>query len=153
LAGISNVFAVIYLDDCLIYADSAMELVDRVEQVLERFRSSHVLLKASKCIWGVTSVEYLGHLVSKDGLAMSPARTTAFAALPVPKNKQEMLSFLGAAGWFRRFIPRYSMITAPLVQLTHKDAVYHWGEDEEIAFEDIKKGIVNSVSLFAFDES
>jgi len=151
LAGLVNVICVIYMDDCCVFGDTADELVQRVETVIRRLQQNNVLLKASKCTIGTKEVDYLGHIVSKHGITMAPSRTHGLADLPAPKDKRQLLSFLGAAAWFRRFVPRFAMIAQPLYALTRNGAVYHWGEQEERAFNELKQAVISNAMLFSFN--
>lgn len=150
LAGLLGVICVVYMDDCCVFGDTSMELAKNVQTVIDRLDAKNIILKASKCDIGLTQIDYLGHIVSSHGLTMAPERTHAFAALPTPHDKRQLLSFLGAAAWFRRFIPQFAMITQPLYALTHKDVEYHWGEQQAEAFTKVKAAVVEHAMLFCF---
>jgi hypothetical protein len=151
LAEYLNVTCVCYVDDICVFADSIDELVERTRQVIQALDEHNVLLKASKCIFGAEAIEYLGHVVSRHGLTMAPSRISAFTKLEPPRDRKQLYSFLGMAGWYRDFIPNFSLKTRPLTLLTKKDNVFHWGEEQASAFENIKEEIIKNATLFTFN--
>ncbi len=111
-------FALVYLDDILIFSKNPEEHIDHVRQVLRRLDGSKYYAKLSKCEFFKTSLKFLGHIVSAQGIAPDPAKVAVIDAWPVPDSVKAVRSFLGLANYFRRFIPLYSSIVAPLVALT-----------------------------------
>ena len=107
-------FVVVYLDDILIYSNNEQEHVGHVREVLQHLRANDLHAKPEKCSFHVDSVEYLGVIVSPDGITMDPAKVQAVLDWPTPQSIKELQSFLGFANFYRRFIDNYSGITGPL---------------------------------------
>jgi len=124
----------IYLDDIIIFSPDFATHLSRMEEVLKRLRSAKLKLKPNKCSLMQTEVQYLGHVVSADGVATDPAKVEAIKQWPVPTDVSEVRSFLGLAGYYRRFIPNFSGVAKPLHRLTSKQAGFRWTEEEETAF-------------------
>jgi hypothetical protein len=96
---------------------------------------------------------FSGFIVSSDGMIIDPERTQAIAKLPPPSSKKSMQSFLGQINFVRRFVPSFSEMVRPLQNLIKKDVQYHWGPQENQAFDSIKKSIVEAPSLMSPDFS
>ena len=84
-------------------------------------------------------VEYLGYIVSRDGIRTSPDRTRAFRNFPVSRNVKEVRSFLGLASFYRRLVPKFAQIAKPMSELLRKDAPFVWSERQQTAFENMKQ--------------
>ena len=144
-------FVVIYLDDIMVFSKTITKHVQHLRLVLEKFRQHRLYLKPSKCLMAQPKVDFLGHIVSRDGLSLDPAKIQALADWPVPTNPHEVRQFLGLCGWFRRFIAGFSGIAAPMHALTGKDAPFVWGPAQQLAFEALKAAIVSAPVLQLFD--
>ena len=144
-------FVVIFLDDLCIYSKTPEEHLEHVETVLKLLRKHKLLAKSSKCRFGVTSIEFLGHVISSDGVSCEAGKLKAIMDWPELKNAKEVLSFLGLAGFYRRFVKDFSKIAAPLTALTAKDpsskkdpkpyVPFKWESREQEAFNDLKKAL------------
>ena len=108
LIGLIDHFCVVYLDDILIYSDSISEHVNHVKQVLKRLRQSSLFVSLKKCEFFTTEVEFLGFIVSVDGVAMDQRRVTAIQDWPKPASYHDIQVFLGFVNFYRRFIHHYS---------------------------------------------
>ena len=108
----------VYLDDIIIFSSTLDEHLERLESVLTRLQNHGLKLKPSKCQLFRTSVKYLGHVISAAGVETDPDKTAALKTWPVPTSHREVRSFLGFAGYYRRFIAGYSKIAKPLHALT-----------------------------------
>ena len=107
----------VYLDDIIIYSSTFEEHLERMESVLKRLRSFNLKLKPTKCHLFKSQVNYLGHVISSEGIATDPSKTEALQSWPVPTNQKELRSFLGFAGYYRRFVKDYSKFAKPLNSL------------------------------------
>ena len=107
----------IYLDDVIIFSSTFQEHLDRLEAVFFRLRQHNLKLKASKCEFMRSQVTYLGHVVSEDGIQTDPEKTEAIKSWPTPKTVKDVRSFLGFAGYYRRFIKNFASIARPLNDL------------------------------------
>ena len=104
-----------YLDDVLVLGRSMEEHLDILRQVWERLRGAGLRLKPSKCQLVRKEVEYLGFVVSAEGITTSPAKVSAVKNFPVPSEVTSVRSFLGLASYYQRFIPNFSIIAGPLL--------------------------------------
>ena len=94
--------------------------------------------KFSKCEFWLNEVVFLGHVISGDGIFVDPKKIEAVVSWEQPKNVSEIRSFLGLAGYYRRFVEQFSLIAAPLTRLTRKGVKYEWSEDCEQSFQELK---------------
>ena len=137
----------VYLDDIMIFSKTAEEHEKHVRQVLERLRQNKLYLNKKKCKFFQTEVDWLGHIVSGDGISVDQSKITAVKEWPVPKAPKLLMSFLGYAGYYRRFIEKYSHLAAPLTDLLRKCAEYVWGLPQQQAFEALKKALTEAPVL------
>lgn len=109
---------IIYLDNILIYSEDVSQHEEHVREVLKQLLDWQLFCKLEKCLFNVTTVEFLGYLVSTQGISMDPSRVAAITEWPSPKSLRETLSFLGFTNFFRRFIDAYSDIALPMTEKT-----------------------------------
>jgi len=133
-----DVFATAYLDDILIYSTSLNEHREHVRMVLRRLKEAGLYLKAEKCEFHQTEVEYLGMIISVQGIKMDTKKISAITEWPTPKNVRDVQSFLGFANFYRRFIKDYSKVVAPLTRLTRKNTPFQWSPQCHEAFNKLK---------------
>jgi hypothetical protein len=93
-----------------------------VATIFNELRAHHLLLKRSKCSFSTTSVAYPGHVISADGVAMDADKVAAVAAWPTPQSPRALHGFLDLAGYYRKYIRDFGLITAPLTRLLRRDA-------------------------------
>ena len=117
-----DVYVVVYLDDILIYSDTPEAHRKHVREVLRRLRKHGLYARPDKCEFHSETVEYLGYILSPEGLTMSSDKIKTILDWPTPQKVKDIQSFLGFANFYRRFIPFYSDITIPLTRLLRKDA-------------------------------
>jgi predicted aspartyl protease len=148
-------FVLVYLDDILVYSRTAAEHEAHVAQVLNLLREHKLRAKRSKCEFGCSKVEFLGHVVSAQGIATDPKKVEAVRSWPVPKTPTELRSFLGLANFYRRFVKGFSTIAAPLTQHTslQPGETLPWGADEQRAFEALKEALSSTPVLCAPEPS
>ena len=94
--------------------------------------------KFSKCEFWLNEVIFLGHVISGAGIFVDPIKIEAIVSWKQPKNVSEVRSFLGLAGYYRRFVEHFSLLTAPLTRLTRKGVKYEWSDDCEQSFQELK---------------
>ena len=129
----------LYLDDIIIYSSTIEEHISRLEEVFQRLRRHNLKLKPSKCHFLKSSVQYLGHIVSAEGITTNPEKVAAVENWPTPKSKKDVRSFLGITGYYRKFIHNYAKIANPLFKLIggkrgYKDPPFIWSDQCEVAF-------------------
>ncbi|KAE9346821.1 hypothetical protein PF008_g8105 [Phytophthora fragariae] len=114
----------VYLDDCVIFSKDFPSHLIRVRQVLTRFRQAGFKLKMKKCHWGRSQVAFLGHIVTPTGILPNPEKVKAVMNVQRPCDVHGIRSFLGLTSYFRRYIPGYALISAPLERLKAKEAPF-----------------------------
>jgi hypothetical protein len=113
-------FVVVFIDDILIYSKSEEEHATHLRVVLQRLRDHKLYAKFSKCEFWVQSVKFLGHTISHDGISVDPSKVQEVMDWKPPKSVHQIRSFLGLAGYYRRFIPDFSRIAKPMTKLLKK---------------------------------
>jgi hypothetical protein len=139
LAEKLNKFVVVFIDDILIFSRSKEEHLMHVEWVLQQLKKWKLYAAAKKYVWMKPSVEFLGHVVSADGVQVMQKKIKAIIEWPELTNRKEVKSFLGLAGYYRRFVKDFSSITAPLTELTKEKTPWRWGKEEREAFVTLKQ--------------
>lgn len=137
-----NNYSTPYLDDIIVFSKTEKDHLEHLRQVMTRMDKHNLHCKMSKCEFFKTSVKFLGHIVSQEGVQVDPDKVSVIMFLPAPTNLTELRSFLGMCNFYRRFLQDYSTVCAPLTKLLHKDAQWKWGEAEQNTFETIKKMLV-----------
>ena len=144
-------FVVIYLDDILIFSKDEDEHERHLKLVLDRLRQHQLFAKLSKCLFFQPEVEFLGHMVSKDGLIICDDKVKAILDWPAPRNLTDVRSFTGLASSYRNFIRGYAPVATPLSDLTRKEVGFHWGPQQESAFSELKKTLTTAPVLRVHD--
>ena len=138
LAGLHWETCLSYLHYIIVFAATWEEHLARLRQVFERLRHAKLKLGEDKCTFAAREVSYLGHRVTEEGLLPDPALLAAIRDISPPQNATEVRSFLGLAGYYRRYVKNFAAIAGPLHALTRKDAVFHWSTDCQDAFDHLK---------------
>ncbi|KAF5768290.1 putative nucleotidyltransferase, Ribonuclease H [Helianthus annuus] len=144
-------FVIVFIDDVLIYSKSKVEHAQHLHLILELLQGNQLYAKFSKCEFWLEEVQFLGHIVNGQGIHVDPAKIEAVKSWITPKNPSEVRSFLGLAGYYRRFIEGFSKIAVPLTALTHKDKPFVWGTEQESAFQTLKHMLCNAPVLTLSD--
>lgn len=147
LKGLVWTDCLVYLDDIIIFASSLQEHKERMERILTKFEEAGVKIKPSKCELLPVKMRVLGHVISTEGLEVDASKVEIIQKWPIPSNISELRSFLGHAGYYQRFIPMYSEITAPLRQLEKKNSVFNWNSNCTKAFKIIKDKLCSAPVL------
>ena len=132
-------FVIVFIDDILVYSKSREEHEQHLRLVLERLKEKQLYAKFKKCEFWLDKVVFLGHVVSKDGIMVDPAKIEAVSQWQQPKNVSEVRSFLGLAGYYRRFVEGFSKIALPMTLLTRKGHKFTWSDSCEGSFQELKK--------------
>jgi hypothetical protein len=114
---------------------------------MEKLREHKLYAKFSKYEFWLSEVAFIGHIVSKEGIVVDPSKVTAVTEWEPPKNVGEIRSFLGLAGYYRRFIENFSKIAKPMTVLLKKEKKFKWTDDFEISFQELKKRLVSAPVL------
>ena len=141
-------WCIIYLDDIIVFSRTPEEHVHRLKSVISKLRAAGLKLKPSKCDLFKQQINYLGHVVSKEGVSTDPDKIAAVTQWPQPTTVTEVRSFLGFVSYYRRFIPNFSKVAKPLNQLLQnlegtpsqmKKFKVYWGPEQQEAFETLQK--------------
>ena len=147
LAGLSYITCLVYVDDIIVFSRTFEEHVSRLDEVFCRIRQANLKLKPSKCSLFQRQVEFLGHLVSGDGIAMQPDKIEAIRTWPECRNVTEVRAFLGTCGYYRRFIKDFSVIASPLYELLKKNEPFKWTDEQQQAFRTLKDRLMTEPIL------
>ena len=145
-AGLVHNICEIYLDDIIIWADSIDELSKRLEQLLQRATEYNITFNPEKCKFGLTEVEYVGHVIDQTGLSFAKAKTDKVEDFKIPSSIKEMKSFLGLASYFREHVRGFTELAQPLRQMildTSKKKILQWSDDTTAAFRKLQDAVIN----------
>ncbi|MBW0582835.1 hypothetical protein O181_122550 [Austropuccinia psidii MF-1] len=148
-----NVYVVVYLDDIMVFSKSEEEHVTHVSTVLSRLRANNLFAKASKCLFHISSVEYLGYVVSSEGLKMDQAKVQQILNWPPPRNLKALQSFLGFANFYCHFIKNYSKKISSLTRFLKKDSCILLNEEALSHFHQLKEDFTTAPILSHFNPS
>ena len=140
-----------YLDDILIYGDSLEKHDACLEMTLQRLREHDITLNDSKCQYRQTTIQFLGRLLSADGVSPLPNTLEAILNAPVPHDKTTLRSFMGLVNFYRNFIPDAAQISSSLYDLLKEHAVFVWSDKHEAEFQSLKQSLANHVPLAFYD--
>ena len=140
--GIEYRFALIYIDDVIIFSKSFEDHLVHLEKVFRRLREANVKLIPGKCSFVKQKVNYLGHVVTPDGVSQNPDKIRVVQEFPTPTNLKELRNFLGLANYYRRFIKGFAHTASPVNALTRKGVSFLWTKDCANAFDKLKRALV-----------
>jgi hypothetical protein len=131
-------FVVVFIDDILIFSKTDEEHKEHLRLVLEKLRSNQLYAKFSKCDFWLTEVAFLGHIISVGGVSIDPGKVKDVLNWMPPTTVSEIRSFLGLAGYYRRFIKDFSKIAKPMTRLLEKNKPFEWTAECQASFEELK---------------
>lgn len=132
--------------DILVYSKDWKTHLLHLEEVLSLLSSHSLVANRKKCHFAQRAVEYLGHLITEEGVAVDPSKVASVIKWPQPKNVKGVRGFLGLTGYYRRFIKDYGKVARPLTELTKKDN-FKWGEEAQQSFEALKEKLTTAPVL------
>lgn len=138
---------VVFIDDILIYSNSEEEHMEQVEWVLKQLKKWRLYAAIKKCEFFKSEIVYLGYLISENGISVLTQRVKAILEWPDPRNIKEVRSFLGLAGYDRKFVKDFSKMAAPLTELTKDKQPWTWGPEQITAFNAIKTAMTSTPTL------
>lgn len=148
-------FASAYIDDVVITSSTWEEHLSHIRQTLQALQAAHLTVKLVKCCFAAAQIQFLGHLVGRGDIRPQRLKTLAVREYKQPKTKKDIRVFLGMAGYYRRFMPNFASVTAPISKLLkkgHPEKVI-WKEEQQSAFEQVKEWMTSDPVLTAPDYS
>jgi hypothetical protein len=140
-------FIVVFINDILVYSRNEEEHEGHLRLVLQKFRDHKLYAKLSKCEFWLKQVAFLGHVISKGGISVDPSKVQDVLSWKTPTSLSDIRSFLGLAGYYRRFIEGFSKISKPMTELLEKDKQFHWTAACESSFQELKKRLTTTPVL------
>jgi hypothetical protein len=153
-AAMNKIFAsmirkcvLVFVDDILIYSHTLQAHIEHLDEVFKLLEQNQLFVKKSKCSFAQRSLEYLGHIISAEGVSTDPAKIEAVQRWPRPSNVKQLRGFLGLAGYYRKFIRYFGVLCRPLTQLLKKNALFCWTPSVDEAFVAVKQALVQAPVL------
>jgi hypothetical protein len=140
-------FVVVFIDDILIFSKMEEEHERHLSMVLETLRKNKFYAKLKKCEFWLLEVAFLGHVINREGICIDPNKVSTIVEWERPSTVKEVRSFLGMAGYYRRFVKDFSIIAKPMTMLTHKGVKFMWTEECERSFCLLKERLVSAPIL------
>ena len=140
-------FVVVFIDDILVYSKDLEDHDTHLQVVLETLRKEHLYAKLSKCEFWLGEVSFLGHIASKEGILVDPKKIEVIIEWKPPRNFTEVRSFLGLAGYYKRFVKGFSMTAAPMTRLLQKNVRFEWSKKCQSSFEKLKEFLTEAPIL------
>ncbi|XP_073041917.1 uncharacterized mitochondrial protein AtMg00860-like [Primulina eburnea] len=143
---------VVFIDDILLYSQNKEDHEEHLHITLQTLREKELYAKFKKCEFWLTSVALLGHIISEIGVSVEPKKVEAIVDWPRPKTVNEILIFLGLAGYYRKFVEGFSSIAISLTKLTQKNAIFIWSKECEKSFQILKRKLASTPLLVLPDD-
>ena len=140
-------FVVVFVDDILIYSKGRAEHEQHLQLALQVLRENQLYAKLEKCDFWLQEIQFLGHMVSKEGILVDSAKVEVLMRWERPKSVFEIRSFLGLVGYYRQFIENFSQIACPMTRLTRKGVNFDWNDKCEESFQELKKRLTTTPVL------
>ena len=145
-------FVIVFIDDILIYSPTVEKHAEHLRITLEILKKEKLYAKFSKCEFWLKEVQFLGHVVSNEGIKVDPAKIAAVLDWERPRTPTEVRSFMGLAGYYRRFVKDFAKIATPLTKLTRKNEKFVWSDKCEESFQELKQRLITAPVLNLPDE-
>jgi len=139
-------FVLVFFDDILVYSKTWEEHLDHLKQVLETLQDHQFYANHKKCDFGQREIQYLGHLISGQGVQMEPQKISVILQWPIPKSLKALRGFLGLTGYYRRFVYNYGKMARPLTQLLKKGS-FSWTVESTEALHKLKAAVTTASVL------
>ena len=144
LTGLNFEICLAYLHDIILFSHDLDSHLDRLQRLFERLRAANLKLKPSKCEILQRQVNFLGYTVSRDGVSTDPEKVKAIRDWPTPQNLRQSRAFVGLCQYYRRFVPNFSEVSAPLHALTKKNVRFQWTAECQNAFDQLKLALTEA---------
>jgi hypothetical protein len=133
-----GLFVVVYFDDILIYSKTMEDHLKHLSAVFDALHAARLFANMDKCIFCTQRVSFLGYVVTPQGIEVNSSKIATIQECPTPTTVAQIRSFLGLAGFYRRFVRDFSSIAAPLHVLTKRDVPFAWSDSQDVAFRTLK---------------
>jgi hypothetical protein len=140
-------FVVVFIDDILVYSRTEEEHEEHLRLALQKLREHRLYAELSKCEFWMKQAAFLGHVISKGGISMDPSKVQDVLSWNAPTSVGDIQSFLGLAGYYRRFIEGFLKISKPITELLEKDKKFGWTPACEASFQELKKRLMTTPIL------
>ena len=140
-------FAMVYIDDINVFSRTFEEHIQHLQLIFQRIREAGLKLNQEKCNFIRKELLFLGHIINKDGISPDPSTVQKIIDFPQPRTVKGLRSFLGLAGYYRKFVKGFSQIAAPLFKLLRNNITYIWTVDQEEAFSELKRRLTTAPIL------
>lgn len=137
----------VFVDDILVYSRTLEEHKNHLRQVFETLSKHQLRVKLSKCSFAQTQLSYLGHIISVVGVSTDPEKIQVVHQWPVPVSVKDVRSFLGLAGYYRKFVRHFGIISKPLTELLRKGQPFIWTQHHQEAFDTLKQSLISAPVL------
>ena len=137
----------VFIDDIILHSKSDEEHIELLQWAFQRLRDEYYYAHPEKCEFMVSTVSFLGHMVSQVGIAVQQHKVAAVRDWPTPTTRREVRGFLGLTGYYRRFVQNYAQIAQPLTLLTGETVAWQWGEEQQSAFDELKERLCSAPIL------
>lgn len=142
LAPLLRKCVVVFIDDVLIYSATWQEHLEHLEAVFQLLQNNQLYVKLKKCSFAKQELSYLGHVISLSGVSTDPKKIKIIADWPPPQNVKELRSFLGMAGYYRKYVKNFGIISKPLTNLLKKGEIYIWTSKAATSFDTLKNALM-----------
>ncbi|GBM35377.1 Retrovirus-related Pol polyprotein from transposon 17.6 [Araneus ventricosus] len=149
--GLPTVNILVYLDDIVVLSETFEQHIQDLKMVFDRLRKFKLCVNREKCKFACARVKYLGLWITPKGIEVDQDKVAAIQNIPCPRNVKQLQSFLQTCSWYRKSIPNFSDIARPLSNLTKKNIVWKWSEQEQQAFQTLKQRLVTPPVLRQVD--
>jgi len=140
-------FVVVFINDILIYYKNEEEHAEHLRIILQRLREHNLYAKFSKCEFWLKRVQFLGHVISEDGISVDSSKIQDVLNWKTPESILVIRSFLGLAGYYRQFVPDFSKIARPMTELLKKGVRFNWDDKCKLAFQTLRKLLTSAPVL------
>ena len=137
----------VFIDDILMYSITLEEHIQLMRSVFQTLKENQMKVKRSKCVFACKQLRYLGHVISEDGVRTDPTNVDKVRDWPSPQSAKEVRQFLGLAGYYRKFVRHFGIISRPLMELLKKGVVFQWTPQHEESFQALKTAMTTAPVL------